>query len=225
MIAPLERKQQLVDLAKRFLESHLARTDGVNLPPDLRWAIAKCAKEALLESQGCDTLPQDTCLRPNARVFEVLADLNGNNSTSSPKSSGGGGFPACVATKHDKSAVVANTLLNLVRAINNHQHLLNEVWYQDTIEALSTCGLLETIVVTNWAKKDPKQEEEKAQEDDEDLKKDEYRVYAVLSEIVLLVVMTHCIHAAFVLMDDPMPEFPPPNNRLPPRCIPCNGNP
>jgi hypothetical protein len=62
---------------------------------------------------------------------------------------------------------------------------------------------LKTIVVADWTKKDQNQEKE-----GEELKKDEYRVYAIFCEIVLLVVMTHCIHAAYVLMDDPMPEFP-----------------
>lgn len=110
-ISAEDRIKNLDAFAHKF-NKHLIETPGVVLDGKLRWAVAVCARDALLRCQsGCGTLGQDACMRPGTS-FEAIADLKHEP-----------GFPL-----DDISPEISSTLTNLVHTVINHQNKVDATW-------------------------------------------------------------------------------------------------
>jgi hypothetical protein len=120
-IQPLTPSQRVDDLkaAAHQFSKCLIETPGVVLTAELRWAVAVCARDALVDCPGCCTLGgHDVCLLPGAS-FRVIADLNHKPS-----------FPVRVSSEAE------DVLRNLVHAVVNHQSKTDSKWHDGTVKAI-----------------------------------------------------------------------------------------
>jgi hypothetical protein len=119
------RLAALEQVASDF-SSHLETVPGTVLGPDLRLAVAQCARDALSCQECAES--QQVCYSKNASLYEIYSLM-----------------------KHDKpisafSSVnqkVASTVTSIVHTVVNHQANLNRQWYEDCLKEIKTCGLID----------------------------------------------------------------------------------
>jgi len=188
-----QRAKILEELAAKF-NRHLLATPGAVLTPQLRWAVAASARDALLRccdadhKGGCASLPQHTCIRPGTE-YQVIADLQHCDfplpTMKSNKNGGqeivGGDSEAAVDEE------VAKVLTNLVHTVINHQNRADKNWYEQTMTALDAAG----IVPENYAG-----ESRRALS------------ASLYSEIIVIAAMSHSIHVDFLTMGRDVPPLP-----------------
>lgn len=170
-------------LASEFFDAHLlGEKPRAVLTSELRWAVAKCARDALMDCEGCSGLPQDACLRDN---FQGIADLEHSE------------FPAVVLEGNTSAAAalspeVASTLLNLVHAVVNHQTKANNAeWYGKTMEALDATGLVPQSFrgVSRGS-----------------------MLASLYAEVVAVATTSHSLHVEFLALQREVPPLPSPED-------------
>jgi hypothetical protein len=121
-VSEADRLKDIEGLAREFNE-HLLETSGNVLNGHLRCAVARCARDALQDCEGCRTLCKDAPMRDKA--YRTIAQL--------------GHQPAFTASKDSH---VSEAIVNLVHALVNHQTNLDSEWYLSTIVALQNSNLV-----------------------------------------------------------------------------------
>jgi hypothetical protein len=118
------RIQDLEGLAEEFNQD-LLNTPGNVLTGNFRCAVAQCARDALRDCGGCQTLSRDTCMG-DEQVYRKLAKLS-----------------------HEPELAVEDSqkaILNLVHALVNHQTKLSDDWYLSTCVALQDAHLIPAYI-------------------------------------------------------------------------------
>jgi hypothetical protein len=218
-ITPTERVEQYETLARDFFQNHIPRVQGVNLSPALRWAIVQCALDALEGCPACysdsSQLPNEACLRPGTKLLpiiqrmkhcefpnvdididDMLLDTTIMDSTTTTNAT-------IVASD---AAIAKSTLRNLIHTVINHQGRINQEWYEDTIQALKdSCGsLLSSSLLM------PPGIQQEQNNSSASTTTSMIRVHSIFAEILVLTVVTQCIHATYLVLDRPLPPLPKP---------------
>ena len=128
MVSADDRRRKLETFAKGAFAKNLLTTDLVHLSSGLRWAIAKCARDALVEGcQGCASLGTNVCLPRGCVVAKELDALNHT--------------PSFLLPSLPEQIQVA--IVKLVHSVINMQARLDFAWYQATIQELLDSGILD----------------------------------------------------------------------------------
>jgi hypothetical protein len=229
-ITPTERVEQYETLARDFFQNHIPRVQGVNLSPALRWAIVQCALDALEACPACNDsceLPKDVCLRPGSKILPIIQRMEHcefpnvdididdmlldttimdiytvmDTSTST--------MDATTIAAND-AAIAKSTLRNLIHTVINHQGRINKEWYEDTIQALKeSCGSL----LSSSPLMPPgnhKEQNDTTISTTTSTTTSMIRVHSIFAEILVLTVVTQCIHGTYLVLDRPLPPFPKP---------------
>ena len=146
--------------------------------------IAMCAREAV-SCEACSNLPQDVCLRPGTNFFNWME----RNSNIKGKENPATLFPASSETSNEKALL----LINLVHAIVNHQHRLDEVWYNSALSAIEK-AFLPPANLTN-------------EDSDIDLESVTVRCHQILCEILAMIVSSHMLNMSFMAMGEKVPAL------------------
>mmetsp|Transcript_37929 Transcript_37929/g.55922 ORF Transcript_37929/g.55922 Transcript_37929/m.55922 type:complete len:309 (-) Transcript_37929:733-1659(-) len=121
-----EGRQAVLESSAELFHTHLTGTAGTILTAKLRLAVAKCARTALW-CQGCNDIPQRTCLRDATRFHALCQDLQHNDDNSFP----------------ELSQEASQVLVNMIHAIVRHQHRLDKTWHTQTIAALKKANIVD----------------------------------------------------------------------------------
>jgi hypothetical protein len=111
---------------------HLETIPGTALGPDLRLAIAQCARDAL-SCQEC-AISQQVCNPKNANLYEIYSLMKHDK-------------PIPVSSSVDQK--VAATVTSIVHGIVNHQSKLNHQWYESCVKEIKACGLIDATRYSN----------------------------------------------------------------------------
>lgn len=118
-----EGRLKMLQQAAVDFSRHLETVSCAVLPPQLRLAVVKCARDALT-CQACAEL-QQTCLPKSASFYVVCSNVKHD-------------APIC----NENNNKIAVCLTSIVHAIVNHQSNLNKTWFHDVIQAIKDSGLI-----------------------------------------------------------------------------------
>jgi hypothetical protein len=163
---------------------HLETVQGAVLGPDLRLAVAQCARDALSykkDDKGADESSsqrqEQVCYSKNANLYEIFSQMKHEKP---------------IAVSSSVSQNVASTVTCIVYAIVNHQDKLNRQWYENCLEEIKTCGLIDASKYSA-SKRDVAVH---------------LACYSALSEIILLTAMSHGFHVLYLALDKAPPKLP-----------------
>jgi hypothetical protein len=115
--------------------SHLETVPGTALGPDLRLAVAQCARDALSCKQQEECAEsQQICYAKNANLYEIFSHVKHDK-------------PIAVSSTVNEK--VACTVTSIVYAIVNHQAKLNRQWYENCLKEIKSCGLIDASKYSN----------------------------------------------------------------------------
>lgn len=171
---PESRLEDLKQVATDF-SNHLRTSPGTILTPNQRLGVAICTRDALLNCDGCiQSLNGGVC---PFRLYNYCAEI---------KHEPGFPTPPTQDINDSKRDDINACLVNIIHAIIFHQSKLNEKWYEDCINALQSCGILEDYIEHNSCAEDANELEQASQ--------------AAFCEIILLVATSHGIHSTFLTL-------------------------
>lgn len=188
------RINDLRALAQDF-NTHLMTVPGSILPPNLRLGVAICARDALLKCKTChedviDRRSSMACPLPNARFYSIFDGWRHEP-----------GFPTDGNNDNEINLSV-NTekcLTTIIHTLICHQDRIDQLFYEDAVAALMSCGILDEYADSFKADTGRPMEKEDA----------ELAARAVYCEIIVLAAISQALHLTFLsLGDGEVPALP-----------------
>ena len=144
MVAVVKEQVQTADGRLAMLEGlvadlnqHLETVPGAVLPPELRLAVARCARDALF-CQACAGM-QGTCFPKFLRFYDILKETKFDKPIQA------------TASFNDKTAAIVTLI---VHAVVQFQGKLNSDWYTDCLQAIKESGLVDASKYDDGEKKE-----------------------------------------------------------------------
>lgn len=186
------RISDLRDFAESF-NDHLRAVPGSILPSHVRLGVALCARDALLKCHNCqddvaERRSSIACPMPNARFYKIYASQKHEP-----------GFPTDDNTRNNLSREVERCLVTIVHSVICHQDRIDQLFYEDAVAALLSCGLLDQYAESFKADTGRSMAKEDA----------DLAARALYCEILLVASISHALHILFMgLGDGNVPSLP-----------------
>lgn len=191
----LTAEDRITDLrafAQNF-NTHLLTVPGSILPPNLRLGVAICARDALLKCKKChhevtEWRSNMACPLPNAHFYNIVAGWRHEP-----------GFPTDGSNSGSEvSEGIEKCLTTIIHALICHQDRIDQLFYEDAVDAIVSCGVLDEYA--NSFKADTGRPMGK---EDADL-----AARVVYCEIILLAAISHALHVTFMILGAQVPDLP-----------------
>jgi hypothetical protein len=182
MAVPTKDRITNLQKAAQDFSVHLKSSPGTILTPNQRLNIAISSRSAH-DCTGCHSAILDGAACP-LNLYRYCKEINHTSSSVSAPSSNDGA--------DDK---IHTCLTTIVHSLVCFQNKINDTWYKDCIDALTTCGILSNYL------------QEVQCQQDEELK---VAAHAVFCEIVVLTAWSIGIYSSFLALDllDTLPGLP-----------------
>ena len=188
-----ERIHDLHAFAESF-NTHLCTVSGTILPSNIRLGVALCARDALLKCKHCHENVAErrstmVCPMPNARFYNIYASQKHKP-----------GFPTEGESGSKLSKEVEKCLVTIVHTLICHQERIDQLFYEDAVAALISCGILD-----QYDKSFEGECGRPMTKEDADL-----AARALYCEIILLSSISHALHVLFLSLgnDVNVPALP-----------------
>ena len=175
---PESRLRTLQNCAADF-STHLKKTPGTILTPELRLGVAICARDSLFGCKGKGG-SREVCHRGG--LYDFVAGVKHEPAFPTPQGASTGSVESC--------------LVNIVHAIICHQSKIDATWHADSIAALQSCGVLSSYAKVHLLGSHYSKDEM------------ELAGHSALCEIIILASTSHGIRSTFLALGLDVPSLP-----------------